>query len=134
MLKLSLVQPPQGAQPAEMARIRDVVLQTSLDDILEGRLTNGTKPTRLAWDWVEQIVYREFGYRADLRKFAEKPRAALAHLREEVPFSLTEQRERLLDLVDELIGTFVERACPEGTQFKFLARGATIATGACLKK
>lgn len=27
-----------------------------------------------------------------------------------------------------------EAACPEGTQFKFLARGATIATGACLKK
>jgi len=118
MLKLALVQPPQGAPPAEMARIRDIVLQTSLDDILEGRLTNGTKPTRIAWDWVEQIVYREFGYRADLRKFAEKPREALAHLREEVPFSLTEQRERLLDLVDELIGTLIERACPEGKHFE----------------
>ncbi len=118
MLKLSLVQPPPGAQPAEVARVRDVVLQTSLDDILEGRLTNGTKPTRIAWDWVEQIVYREFGYRADLRKYADKPREALAHLREEVPFSLTEQRERLLDLVDELVGTLVQRACPPGRHYE----------------
>jgi len=31
---------------------------------------------------------------------------------DEVPMSLTEQRERLLDLVDEICGTMVERSCP----------------------
>ena len=118
MVKLSLVQPPPGAPPDEVAKVRELVLQTSLDAILAGRLTNGEKPSRVAFDWLEQVVYREFGYRADLRKLAEKPREVLELLREEVPFSLTEQRERLLDLVDEMVGMLIERACPSRKHYE----------------
>ena len=118
MVKLSLVQPPPGAPPDEVAKVREVVMQTSLDDILAGKLTNGEKPAKLAFDWLEQVVYREFGYRADLRKLAEQPREVLALLQEAVPFSLTEQRERLLDLVDEMVSGLVERACPAGKHYE----------------
>ena len=112
MVKLSLVQPPQGAPQDEVAKVRELVMQTSLEDILSGRLTNGEKPQQVAFDWLEQVVYREFGYRADLKKVATDPREALTLLEEAVPFSLTEQRERLLDLIDEIVGVLVERTCP----------------------
>jgi len=92
--------------------VRELVLQTSLDDIVGGRLTNGERPKQVAFDWLEQLVYREFGYHADLRKIAGQPREVLELLQKEVPFSLTEQRERLLDLVDELVGLLVAGACP----------------------
>jgi preprotein translocase subunit SecA len=39
-------------------------------------------------------------------------------LKEQTGWSLTEQRERLLDLTDDLCGTLVERACPPNKQFE----------------
>jgi preprotein translocase subunit SecA len=68
---------------------------------------------------LERDVYEWFGCRVPISKqLAKDPVAALEHLEDEVALSLTEQRERLLDLVDEIIGTIVERACPANKHFE----------------
>jgi len=68
--------------------------------------------TQLATKPLEQQIYVAFGCRTDLTKYASAPAEGLAALRREVPMSLTEQRERLLDLVDDIVSTMVEHACP----------------------
>lgn len=66
--------------------------------------------------YMERDVYMWFGCRVDLSKLADDPAAAYALLCGEVGLSLTEQKERLLDLTDEIVGTMVARACPAGKQ------------------
>ncbi|MBX3269349.1 MAG: preprotein translocase subunit SecA [Sandaracinaceae bacterium] len=62
---------------------------------------------------LERDVYEWFGCRVPVsKKLAKEPAKALAFLEEEVALSLTEQRERLLDMVDEIVGAMVVRACP----------------------
>ncbi len=68
---------------------------------------------RLWVEPLEQQLYVSFGCQLDLKKYTEDAVGALKYLEEVVPLSLTEQRERLLDLVDELTGTMVEHACPK---------------------
>ncbi len=63
---------------------------------------------------LERNTYELFGCRVSLEKFADNPDGARKHLLQEVGLSLTEQRERLFDLVDELISTIVEKNCPRG--------------------
>jgi preprotein translocase subunit SecA len=58
-------------------------------------------------------VYQFWGYRFDYKESeAKKPQAVYDRLMEEIPHSLTMQRERLLDLVDGIIGAVVEESCP----------------------
>jgi preprotein translocase subunit SecA len=84
--------------------------------------------TQLATKPLEQQIYVAFGCRTDLSKYATAPAEALEMLRKEVPMSLTEQRERLLDLTDDIISTMVDHACPankhvEDWDFEGLSRG-----------
>jgi preprotein translocase subunit SecA len=59
-------------------------------------------------------VYQAWGYRFDFKdKDGKDPQAVYDRLMEEVPSSLTQQRERLLDLVDQIIGAVVEESCPQ---------------------
>ena len=44
---------------------------------------------------------------------ANDPEQAYQHCCDKVGLSLSEQRERLLDMIDELIGMMIEKACPE---------------------
>ncbi len=58
-------------------------------------------------------VYQFYGYRWDYKpKEAKTPKKVHERLMEEVPQSLTEQRERMLDLIDGIIGAMVEECCP----------------------
>ncbi len=62
--------------------------------------------------WLERDVYMWFGCQVPLDKHADDPEGAFELLKKEVGMSLTEQKERLLDLIDTIIGTMVEHACP----------------------
>ena len=60
----------------------------------------------------EVDVYNWFGCVVDLEPFADDPKGALAYLEEQVGWAISEQHERLLDVVDALIGAMVEEHCP----------------------
>jgi preprotein translocase subunit SecA len=80
------------------------------------------KPTRI--DEIKELfsleslrgdIYQYWGYRIDFKDSdAKKPVAVYERLLVEIPQSLSEQRERLLDLIDGIIGAMVEECCPEG--------------------
>jgi preprotein translocase subunit SecA len=62
---------------------------------------------------LQQDVYQFWGCRFDFREGdGKKPKAVYERLLVEVPQSLTEQREQLLDLIDGIVGAIVEECCP----------------------
>jgi preprotein translocase subunit SecA len=62
-------------------------------------------------------VYNTWGVRYDFKEGdGKKPEVVFDHLMEIVPMGLTEQRERLLDLVDQIISAVVEESCPLNKQ------------------
>ncbi|HEX7480023.1 MAG TPA: preprotein translocase subunit SecA [Polyangiales bacterium] len=99
--------PPQTASQEERVAWRNAVLAEDL----------GAKK-HLWHEPMEQQVYITFGCQTELRKYAEDPKGAFEYLQAVVPLSLTEQRERLLDLIDEIIGAMVAHACPKGKHFE----------------
>lgn len=65
------------------------------------------------FDALRLDVYQIWGYRFDATETEIKnPKAIYERLLKEIPQSLTEQRERLLDLADGMIGAMVEECCP----------------------
>ena len=94
--------PPQGATPEELNAFRDAALAKDLKDI-------GTVRTFP----LERDVYSWFGTVVDI---PAKAKAAEVYdlLVESVGMALTEQRERMLDMADELIGSSIEKHCPPG--------------------
>jgi preprotein translocase subunit SecA len=99
--------PPPTASNDERVRWREAVMREPV-----------AEKKKLWHEQFEQQTYITFGCQSELRAYADAPVAALEHLRELVPHSLTEQRERLLDLVDETIGIMVQHACPPGKHFE----------------
>jgi preprotein translocase subunit SecA len=100
--------PPADAPPVEIESWRRTALETPIDRL---------GPLRR--ERLDQDVYNWFGCRVPIsRKMAKDPQATLDFLEEEVALSLTEQRERLLDMVEEIVATFVERACPRNKHFE----------------
>jgi len=93
--------PPEGASPEEIQKHRDAVGKKSIGELEKLRQLP-----------LERDVYSWFGCRLDLRKLAADPPACLSYIIDEVAMSLTEQYERLLDLVEGIIGTMIEHACP----------------------
>ncbi len=83
--------------------------------------TNGKAPPKTAEE-VEEIysmtslqqdVYQYWGYRFDFKEGdGKRPAVVYQRLLEEIPLSLTQQREQLLDLVDSIVGAIVEECCP----------------------
>jgi preprotein translocase subunit SecA len=62
---------------------------------------------------LQQDIYQFWGYRFAFKDGdGKKPKAVHQRLLEEIPQSLTEQREQLLDLVDGIVGAIVEECCP----------------------
>ena len=58
-------------------------------------------------------IYQFWGYRFDVKDSdAKKPQKIYERLMQEIPHSLTMQRERMLDLLDGIIGAMVEESCP----------------------
>ncbi len=109
--------------------IKDMVLhygtplptQAKAEDAGDGGYRAATKRPETIDDVVEifelgslrQDIYQYWGYRFDYKDSdAKKPKKVYERLLEEIPQSLTEQRERMLDLVDGIIGAIVEESCP----------------------
>jgi len=59
-------------------------------------------------------IYQFWGYRFDFKETeAKAPQKVYERLMKEIPASLTQQRERLLDLVDQIVSAIVEESCPQ---------------------
>jgi len=99
--------PPAGSTPEEQEAWRKNVLAQPLESIKQ-----------IATGQLEQVVYVNFGCHTELRSFATDAPACARYLEDVVSRSLTEQEERLLDLVDEVIGTMVEHGCPTTKHFE----------------
>jgi preprotein translocase subunit SecA len=67
---------------------------------------------------LERDVYEVFGCRVSVEQYVKQPRKALEVLVDAVALSLTEQRERLFDLIDDIVSKLVERACPRNKHFE----------------
>jgi preprotein translocase subunit SecA len=62
---------------------------------------------------LQQDIYQFWGYRFDFKDGdGKKPQAVGERLLREIPQSLTEQHEQLLDLLDSIVGAIVEECCP----------------------
>jgi preprotein translocase subunit SecA len=99
--------PAEGATPEEIQTHRDSVGKRALDEIESLRQLP-----------LERDLYAWFGCRLDLRRLKDHPKKCLDHCLREVGMSLTEQYERLLDLVDGIIGTMIEHACPPNKHYE----------------
>jgi preprotein translocase subunit SecA len=74
--------------------------------------------TDLRVQLLEKDIYTWFGCAVPLEDFRNDPQGAFKHLEQEVGMSLTEQKERLLDLVDEVVTTMTAHACPPGKHYE----------------
>jgi preprotein translocase subunit SecA len=95
------VLPPDDAQPEQIAAYREQVMKMELDQLGELR----TEP-------LERDIYTWFGCVVSLEDLKKDPVKAYERIEREVALALTEQQERLLDVLDEIVGTMVERSCP----------------------
>ncbi len=108
LIKVFASDPPAAdASPEERMLWRESLLEQDISSL-----------KKLAVGPLEQQVYITFGCQVDLGDFAQDPAGALELLRQRVPMSLSEQRERLLDLADEVVGTMVEHGCPSKKHFE----------------
>jgi preprotein translocase subunit SecA len=96
--------------------VRDMVLHYGMPLGVEA----GKKPEKV--EDVEELfsmeslradIYQFWGHRFDYKEAdSKKPQVVYERLLAEIPQSLSEQRERLLDLIDGIIGAMVEESCP----------------------
>jgi preprotein translocase subunit SecA len=61
---------------------------------------------------LQQEVYQWWGVKIEIEGRENDALGLYDELVETIPLALTEQRERLLDLVDRIIGAMVEESCP----------------------
>jgi preprotein translocase subunit SecA len=62
---------------------------------------------------LQQDIYQFWGYRFDYKEGdGNRPKEVYDRLFAEIPQSLTEQREQVLDLLDTIVGAIVEECCP----------------------
>jgi preprotein translocase subunit SecA len=95
------VLPPDEAQPEEIAAYRERVMKMELSELGELRV-----------EPLERDIYTWFGCVVSLEDVKKEPVKAYERIEREVALAMTEQQERLLDVLDEIIGFMVERACP----------------------
>lgn len=109
MVKFHSTPLPEGSpSQEEIDAFRKRAFEAKFDELSE-----------LRYESLERDVYVWFGCVTELKKFKNDPQAAFSHLKEAVGMSLTEQRERLLDLLDELISGMVDHACPHNRPIEY---------------
>jgi len=99
--------PEDGLTQDELPAHRKAAIESELSSLTDLRVK-----------LLEKDIYQWFGCVVPLEEFRQDPQGAYDHLREAVGMSLTEQKERLLDLVDEIITTMVDHACPPGKHYE----------------
>jgi preprotein translocase subunit SecA len=67
---------------------------------------------------LEKDIYVWFGCAVPLEDFRNDPQGAYKQLEQAVGMSLSEQKERLLDLVEEIVIIMTDHACPPGKHFE----------------
>jgi preprotein translocase subunit SecA len=77
--------------------------------------TQPPQPTPLDPVVFRSAIYRQFGTYPEVTGIVENRTATLDHLATEVAALLVQQRERILDLSEEVLSELVESMCPEGT-------------------
>jgi preprotein translocase subunit SecA len=108
LVKLSAATPPAAdSTPEQQQAWRKAALARPLSEL-----------EQINYAQLEQVLYVNYGCKTDLRSFRADPAGCVEHLKLVVPLSLTEQRERLLDLIDEVAGTMVGQGCPPGKHFE----------------
>ncbi|NLE47539.1 MAG: preprotein translocase subunit SecA, partial [Sandaracinaceae bacterium] len=109
MVKFHSTPLPEGSvTPEEIEAFRKRAFESSFDDLKE-----------LRHEALERDLYVWFGCVTELKSYRNDPAGAFEHLKERVGLSLTEQRERLLDLLDELISGMVDHACPHNRPVEY---------------
>jgi preprotein translocase subunit SecA len=68
--------------------------------------------TLVELDSLQREIYTKWGVKIDLEDRADEVLEVYDELEELVPLALTEQRERMLDLLDRILGAMVEESCP----------------------
>ena len=95
--------PDEGVSEEQLAGHREKAFAAELSTL------SSLRPRLL-----ERDIYMWFGCVVPMMPFKEDPQGALKQLRKDVGMSLTEQKERLLDVIEEIVSTMVEHACPPG--------------------
>jgi preprotein translocase subunit SecA len=98
--------------PPELEATTTPLLQEIVKQYFEDKEEDEPKYTLTT---MERDIYHMFGVRVDLKKTDSNPQELLSLLQTQVNLSLTQQREMLLDIIDELSGELVDIYCPEGT-------------------
>ncbi|UCH30925.1 MAG: preprotein translocase subunit SecA [Myxococcales bacterium] len=99
--------PDAGLTQEELPAHRKRALESDLSSLTDVRV-----------EQLEKDIYLWFGCVVPLDQFRKDPVGAYKHLEEAVGMSLSEQKERLLDLVDEIVVTMTEHACPPGKHYE----------------
>ncbi len=77
-------------------------------DVIEDRPPRVESLVAIDAEELEKLVYDQIGVRVSLAGYEERPKEAYDLLLEECAQSLSEQRERLFDMIDELVGGLIE--------------------------
>ncbi len=94
-----------------LARMCDLIAETRVaDPSAPGGFTVTTVPINPAY--LRSLIYREWGAYPDPKGIVEDRTATLDRLAEEVGSSMIQQRERVLDLSEEMIQLIIEEHCP----------------------
>ncbi|MEM9195671.1 MAG: SEC-C metal-binding domain-containing protein [Myxococcota bacterium] len=99
--------PDEGLDADAQKAYRDSVQERELSSFESIRPAN-----------LERDVYLWFGCQRELENYEDDPSGVYDYLIEEVGMSLSEQYERLLDLVDDLVTAMVEESCPPNKHYE----------------
>ena len=89
--------------PTTETKLEELKRPASVEDVTE----------LFSMESLRSDIYQYWGYRFDCKESeVKKPQRIYERLLAEIPQSLSEQRERLLDLIDGIIGAMVEECCP----------------------
>ena len=77
--------------------------------------TQPPAPTPLDPAVFRSAIYRQFGTYPEVTGIVEDRTETLDHLSTEIAKLLVQQRERVLDLADEVLSELIDSTCPEGT-------------------
>ena len=99
--------PDEGLTKETVPAFRKHALESDLSSLANVRV-----------EALEKDIYQWFGCVVPLDAYRDDPMGAYAAVEEAVGMSLSEQKERLLDLVDEIIVTMTDHACPPGKHYE----------------
>jgi len=110
----------EGVEAALLANAKMIAPSSAEDVGSDGYRETGKRPAKVAdiqeldITSLRNDIYQEWGYRFDVKEDDAKNAGAIyKRLLAEIPQSLTEQRERLLDLIDSMCGAIIEECAPQ---------------------